>query len=81
MASFTRPHDPSILYDRFAAEPRLSDPSQYAAFEGWCVVNCGVSLQGRVERMFADKVEAFRDYPDQRTLALDVRYVLKSRRY
>ena len=64
---------------RYRSHPVLGSDEELAAFKGWVILNCGVSLQGVLREHFAAEIAAFEAYKDKRVLLSDIAYVLNSR--
>jgi hypothetical protein len=70
---------PSRRTAKYRTNMLFSSDAEMIASKGWIVKNCGLHLDGALERHYATEIAAFDDYPKQNNLIKEIRYVLNTK--
>lgn len=72
-------YSPSRQTAKYRNNMLFSSDEEMIASKGWIVKNCGLYLDGALERHYATEIAAFGNYPKQDDLVKEIRWVLNTK--
>lgn len=72
-------YSPARRDSKYLTNRLFSTDEEVFASKGWIIKNCGLYLDGALERLYANEIAAFDNFPKQKNLVNEIRWTFNSR--